>query len=114
MSGIEDALRERAEEGGETYQTPIVTVNVQVKEDIDGITPPRISGRMREIGPGMGVPLEDVTYDRMSNTFVGETTSLVELEDLEAIKQKMENILQAEGLTVEASLVGADVIASSL
>jgi len=114
MSGIEDALRDRAEEGGETYQTPIVTVNVQVEEDIDGITPTRISGRMREIGPGMGVPLEDVSYDRMSNTFVGETASLVDTEDLEAIQRKMENIAQAEDLTVTASLIGADIQTTSL
>lgn len=115
---FEDSILERAGSGGEV-QTPIVTVVAQVEEDPDGggpsnLTSTRITGRLRQIGPGLGVPVENVTFDRSSNTFIAETTSLIELEDLRDIENKMDNILEAEGLTVLTTLVGAEVKTSRL
>lgn len=116
MRDIEDAIEERA---GQSFQTPIVTVVAQVSEDPDGggpsnVTSTRITGRLRQIGPGMGVSVEDVSYDRNTNTFIAETVSLIELEELQSIENKMRRILEAEGLDVVTTMVGAEIEETTL
>ena len=116
MDTIEDRISDMA---GESFQTPIVTVVVQVSEDPEGggpgnVSSTRISGRLRQIGTNQRVPLENVTYDRGSKTFVGKMTSLVELGDLETVRRNMINILQDEGLNIETALIGAEIEESTL
>ena len=116
MGDIEDRINEMA---GQSFQTPIVTVVVQVSEDPDGggpgnVSSTRIAARLEQIGTNQRAPLENVTYDRGSTTFIGEMTSLVELGDLETVRRNMINILQAEGLTIETALIGAEIEESTL
>ena len=111
MGDIEDRINEMA---GQSFQTPIVTVVVQVSEDPGNVSSTRIAARLEQIGRFQDVPLENVTYDRGSTTFIGEMTSLVELGDLEAVRRNMINILQDEGLGIETALIGAEIEESTL
>ena len=116
MRDIEERITEMA---GQSFQTPIVTVVVQVSEDPDGggpgnVSSTRIAARLEQIGRFQDVPLENVTYDRGSTTFIGEMTSLVELGDLEAVRRNMINIFQDEGLGIETALIGAEIEEATL
>ena len=111
--GIEDSINRRAQESGQTYQTPIVQVLASVEEDIDHTTATRVAGRIRSMTNRLTYAT-DADYDHSVNTFGVDTLSAIEFEDVETIKMKLEAMLEDEGYTIEAVAVQADIQQSSL
>jgi hypothetical protein len=114
MSGIEDALLERAEEGGQSIQTPIIQVIAALAEDIDNTEGSRLAGVIRREVLATSSVAQGSSYDHIVNSVGVDTISAIEYEDVQEIRSLLRNTLRDEGYTVEAVAVQADIQTTSM
>jgi len=114
MSGIEDALRERAAEGGRTAQTPVVQIIAALGEDIDNTEGSRLQGTIRREVLLTSDVAQRATYDHTVNSVGVDTISAIEWEDAQEIRSVLRNTLRDEGYTIETIAIQADIQTASL
>ena len=115
MSGIEDALRERAaESGGESFQTPIVQIVAALEEDIGNTEATRLAGVVRREVLLTSDVAQRANSDHTVNSIGVDTISAIEYEDAQEIRSVLRNTLRDEGYTISAIAIQADIQTSSL
>lgn len=115
MSGIEDALRERASEsGGESFQTPVVQIIAALGEDIDNTEGSRLRGVIRREVLMTSPVAENASYDHTVNSVGVDTLSAIEWEQAQEIRSVLRNTLRDEGYTIETIAIQADIQTTSL
>jgi hypothetical protein len=114
MSGIEDALRERAEEGGESFQTPVVQIIAALEEDIDNTEATRLAGLIRREVLLVSSVAQRANSDHTVNAVGVDTISAIEYEDVQEIRSVLRNTLRDEGYTINSVAIQADVQTTSL
>ena len=114
MSGIEDALRERAGESGRTAQTPVVQIIAALGENIDNTEGSRLQGVIRREVLLTSDVAQQATYDHTVNAVGVDTISAIEWEDAQEIRSVLRNTLRGEGYTIETIAIQAGIQTASL
>lgn len=114
MSGIEEALRDRAEDSGETFQTPIVQVIATVEDDFGNTEGTRVAGQLRNEVLLTSSVAQDVDYDHTVNSFGVDTASAITWEDAQEIRSALRNELRDQGYTIAGIGIQADIQQSRL
>lgn len=107
MSGIEDALRDRAD-NDDSIREPYITVVVTVEEDVDFQEAQLKLGEIRrnvENQLTSRSPSVDVDADYTVNSFGAETISGMEWSDLKKIKVSLEGAVADAGYSLAGTSV---------
>lgn len=111
MSGIEDALRERANDSDDIRE-PFISVVVAVEEDVDfQEAQVKLGGIRRDVEQQLSRAsglVETVDHDYTVDSFAAETISGMEWEDLREIKVSLEGAVSDAGYTIKGTSVMAE------
>lgn len=111
MSGIEDALRDRAE-NDDSIREPYISVIVTVEEDVDFQEAQlEVAGIRRSVNSQLtrasGL-VETVSQDYTVDSFAAETIGGMEFEDLEEIRTSLEGAVSDAGYRIKGTSVVAN------
>lgn len=111
MSGIEDAILDRASDN--SAQTPIITIVVTVEEDIDYQQAQMSLASVRRGVLATESIVQNVGVDHSVDSFGAETVSGIEWSDAEAVKGSLRNEVRDAGYTIKGTSIMAEIRTSS-